>query len=179
MGKETNKWGMFKDYLKGIIVGVAGLIAVIVAFSIWVDWAPISIVLLVIGCPALVTGIGLIIHAKKENTHVVPDKTSDSSNSSGGRRYRHPAPPASSSDLRVKESDILSRVNGVSSGPVSIDRFDIKDLGCNCFNFDVTLKLASWASANEDVDADMQDVLDKIKNRLGDLNIDADIKLHF
>ena len=82
MKKYENKKGRIKDYLKGIISIAVGVVLIIIGI-IWVEILPLAIVLWVLGCSAVVTGIGLIIHNKKNNTIYAGGSSSESSPSSG------------------------------------------------------------------------------------------------
>lgn len=80
MKKYTDNKGRFKDYLKGIISLVGGVLLIILGV-VWLDILPLAIVLFVIGVPAVFTGLGLIIHNKKNNTHYSGSSSSSSSSS--------------------------------------------------------------------------------------------------
>ena len=81
MAKIVNKSGVFKDYLKGIIVGGLGLIIAIVFFSAWGSQV-LGIIFGVIGILIFISGLGLIIHARRNNSYYVGKNSSSSSSGS-------------------------------------------------------------------------------------------------
>ena len=80
MAKKVDKLGVFKDYLKGIIVGGVGLVIAIVFFSVWGSQV-LGIIFGIIGILIFISGLGLLIHAKRNNSYYV---SKNGSSSSGG-----------------------------------------------------------------------------------------------
>ncbi len=80
MKKYTDNKGRFKDYLKGIISLIGGVLLIIIGVVL-LEILPLAIVLFIIGVPAVITGLGLIIHNKKNNTHYSGSSSSSSASS--------------------------------------------------------------------------------------------------
>lgn len=179
MGKKyENKSGRIKDYLKGIVSIGVGALLVIIGF-VWISILPLAIVLWVIGCPAVVTGIGLIIHNKKNNTVYEGGSSSgcssESSSSDSPKRFRRPEDPSKSDTVSVNK--VYRAVNHLGAAQVYVISASVYESGPN--EFDIELTLGNKTGETDMLNAYAGDVVDQAKRAVEKLGAAARISAHF
>lgn len=182
MGRKTyqNKKGRLKDFLKGLILIGVGVLLIIIGI-VWISILPLAIVLWVLGCPAVFTGIRLIIHNKKNNTRVIYDSpSSESSYSSGSspsdspKRFRHPENPSQNS---VSQSSVLRAVSHLGEGQVRVSNAYVTETYPNEFNIELTL--SNYTGESDMLETYANAVVNQAKRAVEKLGASATISAHF
>lgn len=176
--KYENKKGRVKDYLKGIIFIGAGVFLIILGV-VWVSILPLAIVFWVLGCPAVFTGLGLIIHNKRNNTYASSGSSSGASSGSSPspespKRFRHPENPAKNS---VSQSSVVRAVSHLSYGQVRVSNAYVSEVYPNEFNIELTLSNSTGES--DSLEAHANAVVDQAKRAVEKLGASANISAHF
>lgn len=183
MKKFTDKNGMLKDYLKGIIVGVLALVAIIVAIVLLNDpnSVIISIILFGVGIGAAGTAWGLIRHARLLNTHRIDEDSSDyssSDSSNTGKRFRKPEKPSESSEeRRVSHSQVVKAVRYLGCGQIYVTDCSVYETYPNEFSIELTL--VNKTGESDMAEAHAREVMDRAKRAVEDLGASASISAHF
>lgn len=175
-----NKWGRFKDYIKGIIFGGVGGLLIIIGF-IWLEVLPFAIVCWVLGVPAFLTGLSLIIHNKKNNTTTSSPKSSSSSGSSTSsnspKRFGHPQKSTETEERKVWRSDIFKAVRNLSYGQVYVKDASVNETGIN--EFDIVLTLCNKTGEDDMLETHAHAVVDQAQTAVSRLGASANISVHF
>lgn len=148
INKKEDKGGRIKDYLKGIICLGGGVLLIILGF-VWISILPLAIVFWIIGFPWATTGIGLIIHNKKNNTLYYNTNSSGSSSSSTSQVKRYGKPQNPNEDDNEQEeltvSDVINFVIGMSNGYVNVADAYVNRESANRFSINLKLeRLVGW-----------------------------------
>lgn len=178
MGNRTDKSGMAKDLLKGIICVGVGVLLVIIGFAC-ISILPLAIVLWVVGAPTTITGLGLIIHSKKNNTYSPSPRSSSSSSSSydSPKSYRRPQNPNQTQERRIWSSDVFKAVRYLSYGSVYVINASVSETYQNQFDVDLTLGIKGQPDSMLETEA--RAVLDQATRAIERLGAGASISAHF
>ncbi len=173
-----NKFGRLKDYLKGIIALAVGVVFIIIG-ACTLEILPLAIIMFVLGCPSVVTGLGLIIHNKKNNTMYIDENTSSSSSSTSyetPRSHKHPA-PSQEETHKVSRNAVYKAVAHLSYAQVYVSDARVSETYDN--EFDIELSLRNATGETDMLETHASEVIDMARRAVERLGASANISAHF